>query len=130
MNLSAHQEAAFQAIINVTTIRIVLIIAMRPDVAMTMEAMAMEAMAMEAAEGSSTQSAPKPTTPTASIVRKNRGRRRRTARRPRRPTTASIARILGNSSEWGDDLIHRGTTMSHVKFTDVPVFCALRREFQ
>merc|ERR1712117_773553 len=73
MNLAAHQEAAYQAIIDVTIIRIVLIIAMRMDVAMTMEA-----MAMEAAEGSSTQSAPKPTTPTASIVRKNRGRRRRT----------------------------------------------------
>merc|ERR1712117_514748 len=104
-NLAAHQEAAFQAIINVTTIRIVLIIAMRPD-----ESMTMEAMAMEAAEGSSTQSAPKPTTPTASIVRKNRGRRRRTARRPRRRTTANIARILGNSSEWGDYLFHWGTT--------------------
>merc|ERR1719188_1861301 len=93
MNLSAHQEAAFQMIINVTIIRTVLIIAMRLDVAMTMEA-----MAMEAEEGSSTQSAPKPTTLTASIVRKNRGRRRRTARRPRRRTTANIARTLGNSS--------------------------------
>merc|ERR1719412_519920 len=99
MNSSAHQAAAFQMIGNVTIIRTVLIIAMRMDVATTMEA-----MAMEAAEGSSTQSAPKPTTPTASIARRNRGRRRRTARRPKRRTTASIARILGNSSEWGDDL--------------------------
>ena len=102
---------------NVTIIRTVLIIAMSLDVAMTMEA-----METEAAEGSSTLSAPKPTTPTASIVRKNRVRRRRTARRLRRRTTASIARILGNSSEWGDYLFHWGTTMSHVKFTDVPVF--------
>ena len=125
MNLSAHQEAAFKLIGNVTIIRTVLIIAMKLDVAMTMEA-----MAMEAAEGSSTQSAPKPTTPTASIVRKNRGRRRRTARRPRRRTTASIARILGNSSEWGDDLFHRGPTTSHVVCTDVPDFCALRRKLQ
>ena len=125
MNLSAHQEAAFKLIGNVTIIRTVLIIAMKLDVAMTMEA-----MAMEAAEGSSTQSAPKPTTPTASIVRKNRGRRRRTARRPRRRTTASIARILGNSSEWGDDLFHRGPTTSHVECTDVPDFCALRRKLQ
>merc|ERR1712024_191377 len=89
MNLSAHQEAAFQMSGNVTIIRTVLIIAMRMDVAMEMEA-----MAMEAAEDSSTQSAPNPTTPTASIVRRNRGRRKRTARRPRRRTTASIARIL------------------------------------
>ena len=45
MNLAAHQEAAYQAITDVTIIRIVLIIAMRPDVAM--EAMAMEGMEME-----------------------------------------------------------------------------------
>ena len=50
MNLSAHQEAAFQAIINVTIIRIVLIIAMRPDVAMEAMAMTMEVMEMEAME--------------------------------------------------------------------------------
>merc|ERR1719245_1090822 len=125
MNLAAHQEAAYQAIIDVTIIRTVLIIAMRMDVATTMEA-----MAMEAAEGSSTQSAPKPTTPTASIARRNRGRRKRTARRPKRRTTASIARILGNSSEWGDDLFHRGPTTSHVVCTDVPDFCALRRKLQ
>ena len=42
MNLAAHQEAAYQAIIDVTIIRIVLIIAMRTDVAM--EAMETEVM--------------------------------------------------------------------------------------
>ena len=45
MNLAAHQEDAYQAIIDVTIIRIVPIIAMRPDVAM--EATAMEVMEME-----------------------------------------------------------------------------------
>ena len=45
MNLAAHQEAAYQAIIDVTIIRIVPIIAMKPDVAM--EATAMEVMEME-----------------------------------------------------------------------------------
>lgn len=48
MNLAAHQEAAYQAIIDVTIIRIVVIIAMRPDVAM--EATVMEVMEMEAME--------------------------------------------------------------------------------
>ena len=48
MNLAAHQEAAYQAIIDVTIIRIVPIIAMKPDVAM--EATAMEVMEMEAME--------------------------------------------------------------------------------
>ena len=46
MNLAALQEAAYQAIIDVTIIRIVPIIAMKPDVAM--EATAMEVMEMEA----------------------------------------------------------------------------------
>ena len=50
MNLAAHQEAAYQAIIDVTIIRIVLIIAMRPDVAMEAMATAMEVMEMEAME--------------------------------------------------------------------------------
>ena len=45
MNLAAHQENAYQAIIDVTIIRIVPIIAMKPDVAM--EATAMEVMEME-----------------------------------------------------------------------------------
>ena len=45
MNLAAHQEDAYQAIIDVTIIRIVPIIAMKPDVAM--EATAMEVMEME-----------------------------------------------------------------------------------
>ena len=45
MNLAAHQEAAYQAIIDVTITRIVPIIAMKPDVAM--EATAMEVMEME-----------------------------------------------------------------------------------
>ena len=45
MNLAAHREDAYQAIIDVTIIRIVPIIAMKPDVAM--EAMAMEVMEME-----------------------------------------------------------------------------------
>ena len=40
MNLAAHREDAYQAIIDVTIIRIVPIIAMKPDVAM--EATAME----------------------------------------------------------------------------------------
>ena len=50
MNLGAHQEAAYQAIIDVTIIKIVLIIAMRPDVAMEAMATAMEVMEMEAME--------------------------------------------------------------------------------
>ena len=45
MNLAAHREDAYQAIIDVTIIRIVPIIAMKPDVAM--EATAMEVMEME-----------------------------------------------------------------------------------
>ena len=45
MNLAAHQEDAYQAIIDVTIIRIVPIIAMKPGVAM--EATAMEVMEME-----------------------------------------------------------------------------------
>ena len=45
MNLAAHREDAYQANIDVTIIRIVPIIAMKPDVAM--EAMAMEVMEME-----------------------------------------------------------------------------------
>ena len=45
MNLSAHQEAAFKLIGNVTIIRTALIIVMRTDVAM--EATAMEAMETE-----------------------------------------------------------------------------------
>ena len=42
MNLAAHQEDAYQAIIDVTIIRIVPIIAMKPDVATAMEVMEME----------------------------------------------------------------------------------------
>ena len=45
MNLAAHREDAYQANIDVTIIRIVPIIAMKPDVAM--EATAMEVMEME-----------------------------------------------------------------------------------
>ena len=45
MNLAACREDAYQAIIDVTIIRIVPIIAMKPDVAM--EATAMEVMEME-----------------------------------------------------------------------------------
>ena len=48
MNLAAHREDAYQANIDVTIIRIVPIIAMKPDVAM--EATAMEVMEMEAME--------------------------------------------------------------------------------
>ena len=44
MNLAACREDAYQAIISVTIIRIVPIIAMRPDVAM--EATEMEVMVM------------------------------------------------------------------------------------
>ena len=47
MNLAAHQEDAYQAIIDVTIIRIVPIIAMKPDVATAMEVMEMEVMEME-----------------------------------------------------------------------------------